>query len=516
MKKRAILYVRVSTDEQAEKGYSLRHQEEILNRYCEFKGIKVIRCFREDHSAKDFNRPQFQQLLEFIKSNKGDIDVLIFTKWDRFSRNATESYSMIRIIEKLGIELYCFEQPLDMQVPESKIMLSIFLATPEVENDRRALNTTAGMRRAKKEGRWVASAPKGYSYDRSGKKSLLVPNKDSKFIIRAFEEVLKGALPINEIRKMLNQQGFQCSQSQFYNIIRNPVYMGKIHIKRWKDEPEQIVDGLHKPIISERLFHEVQEILDGKRKPIIKRSKNELHLALRGHLICPKCAKVLTGSASSNRFKTKYYYYHCQPGCKARFKAIKANLHFSEVLKSFDFPEEVYTLYRKSMQQLFKDSIRHKKEKIKEVDRELKNLSEAIITVEDKWVKGIVDDKTFNSIKERYQSRIDDLLSKRLDLRTEDSDWMQYIKFNFNLIKDLPMYYQEADVDTKHRIIGSIFPEKLVYDGKTYRTSRMNTFVELFANNNKVFQMEENKKAVKTDDFSTLVAPPGIEPGFKV
>jgi hypothetical protein len=59
---------------------------------------------------------------------------------------------MIRILKELGIEPQAIEQPLDSSVPESKIMLAIYVSTPEVENDRRALNVLHGMRRARKEG----------------------------------------------------------------------------------------------------------------------------------------------------------------------------------------------------------------------------------------------------------------------------------------------------------------------------------------------------------------------------
>ncbi|MBK7346169.1 MAG: recombinase family protein [Chitinophagaceae bacterium] len=56
------------------------------------------------------------------------------------------------------------------------------------------------------------------------------------------------------------------SRSNFYTALRNPIYCGKIRIKAFKDEPEDIVQGIHEPIISEELFYEVQNVLDGKKK----------------------------------------------------------------------------------------------------------------------------------------------------------------------------------------------------------------------------------------------------------
>ena len=514
--KTAILYVRVSTDEQAKNGYSLRYQEARLMDYCKLKGIRVLNIYREDYSAKTFNRPEFKKLFEYLKSNKGKVDYLMFVKWDRFSRNETEAKLMIRELQKISVEPYCVEQPVDFSIPENKFVFSFYLVSPEVENDRRALNTMAGMRRAQKEGRWVASAPKGYSYDRSGNKPLLVPNKDAKFILQACEEVLKGVLPINEIRKILNRAGFRCSQSQFYNIIRNPVYMGKIHIKRWKEEAEEIVDGVHEPIISERLFNEVQEILDGKRKPLIRRSNNDHNLALRGHLICPNCGKSLTGSASTNRFKTKYFYYHCQPGCKTPFKAPRTNNLFTNVLESFNVPEEVQELYLKTIQQLFDKSIKESKNQLAAIKGELESIQDNINKAEDFLIEGSLDPQSFKRVKDRYEFKTNELLGRKVQVEIQPTDWSKYMEFNFSLLSNLPGYYNMADVETKHKIIGSIFPDKLIFDGKTYRTPMINTFVSLFANDSKVFKMEQKQKAVKIDDFSCQVAPPGIEPESKV
>ncbi|MEO6302468.1 MAG: recombinase family protein, partial [Bacteroidia bacterium] len=153
--RKAILYVRVSTDEQADKGYSLQHQEERLRKYCELHNIEVVELYKEDHSAKTFNRPEFTKLLIAIRKHKVKAELFLFLKWDRFSRNTGDAYGMINTLNKLGVEPQAIEQPLDLEIPENKIMLAFYLAAPEVENDRRALNVFAGMRRAKRDGRWM-------------------------------------------------------------------------------------------------------------------------------------------------------------------------------------------------------------------------------------------------------------------------------------------------------------------------------------------------------------------------
>lgn len=156
--RKALLYIRVSTGEQANKGYSLQYQEKQLRRYCQLQGIEIEQLYREDHSAKNFKRPAFAQLLGFLKKNKQGGRLLLFVKWDRFSRNAPDAYAMISQLNKLGVEPQAIEQPLDLSIPENKIMLAFYLAAPEAENDRRALNVTVNMRKARKTGRWVTFA----------------------------------------------------------------------------------------------------------------------------------------------------------------------------------------------------------------------------------------------------------------------------------------------------------------------------------------------------------------------
>jgi site-specific DNA recombinase len=80
--KTADLYIRVSTDEQADKGYSQRNQEETLRKYCEINLLQVRKVIFEDHSAKTFNRPRWNELLLLLRRNTGKSNLLLFTKWD--------------------------------------------------------------------------------------------------------------------------------------------------------------------------------------------------------------------------------------------------------------------------------------------------------------------------------------------------------------------------------------------------------------------------------------------------
>lgn len=140
-KQNALLYVREKGLEQMGASKEtieskLNYQEEQLRLYCEQKQINIVGVYREIYTAQDFNRPEFNKILAYIKEHQGAIDLLLFLKWDRFSRNYPESFKMIDTLEGLQVKPYAVEQPLDLKIPENKMMLAFYQAmtTNKVSN----------------------------------------------------------------------------------------------------------------------------------------------------------------------------------------------------------------------------------------------------------------------------------------------------------------------------------------------------------------------------------------------
>lgn len=207
----------MSTDEQADKGYSQRNQEEVLRKYCEINSIGIRDVIYEDHSAKTFIRPQWKKIVLNLKKYKNKTDLILFTKWDRFSRSAGDAYQMINMLRKLGVEPQAIEQPLDLSIPENKMTLAFYLVAPEVENDRRALNVFHGMRRAKKEGRYVSQAPVGYA-NRSkedGSKYIALKEPEASIMRCAFHELSKGIFSTEDIHRLDKKKGIKTGMHSF-------------------------------------------------------------------------------------------------------------------------------------------------------------------------------------------------------------------------------------------------------------------------------------------------------------
>lgn len=512
MKRKAIIYVRVSTDEQAEKGYSLKYQVERLQAYCDGNNIEVVLVISEDYSAKTFDRPEWTKLLEKLRKNLVQADLILFTKWDRFSRNAPDAYTMIKRLKKYAIEPQAIEQPLDISIPENKLMLAIFLTAPEVENDRRALNVIGGMRRARKEGRWMTQAPQGYRNTvNDNNKKIIVPNKDAPMIKWVFEELSKGITNVFDVWKLAKDKGLECSKNNIWNIIRNPVYMGKVPVAAYKDENAYLAAGQHEPIISEKLFYDVQDILNGRKRNVPTKNTRCNELPLRGFLLCKRCGRLLTGSASKGN-GGKYYYYHCQKGCCERFKADLANEVFCEGLKEFNSKPNAIETYLITLRRAFLINQEDNSNNIGVYKKEIEKLRSRMYSAQTMMLDKDIDPAEFRDIKSRLEPEIEKLERKITNLSSGSENYAEYIAGGIDLIRKMSDFFASADLQAKQQLIGSIFPEKFVFENNTYRTTQFlmpfNRILAIGA----AFAGKKKGTETKIMFQSSSVVPLGFEP----
>ncbi|MBI1838679.1 MAG: recombinase family protein [Flavobacteriia bacterium] len=509
-----ILYIRVSTDEQADKGYSQRHQEEILSKYALMKEYNIIAIFKEDHSAKSFIRPEFTKIIGILKKKNHEINLLLFTKWDRFSRNAGDAYAMINKLNKFGVEPQAMEQPLDLSVPENKMMLAFYLAAPEVENDRRSLNVLVGMRRAKKEGRYVGSAPKGYSNKRDEQgRAIIVPNDQADHIRKAFEWLATGLYSNIEVKKMIEAKfEHYMSISHFHTLIRNPIYIGYVPIKAYKDEKAHLVKGIHEPLIDEALFWKVQDLLAKKAKILPpKQAKIREDFPLRAILQCRKCGGSITGSRSKGNGGL-YSYYHCQHQCRERFKTESANVAFEKLLESFKFKEEVIDGYAEILIIELKAQQKNGNTRVIQIEKEISQFKERISKALQLMLDGDISPDDYKTIKSNYEEKITDLNRKKIISSTSEMTLIQQLEFGYGKLKNLLNYYQSVDINTKQAIISSIFKDKITYENGQYRTPVFNEVINLILKNDKGLGKKNKKTSGDNPPMSSQVPTTGFEP----
>ncbi|MFT6760221.1 MAG: site-specific DNA recombinase [Psychroserpens sp.] len=515
MSKRAALMSRVSSDEQA-KGYSLGVQSEALENYCQRNDIEIIYSFTEDHSAKNFDRPAFKEFLEYLKKNKGSIDLFLFTSWDRFSRNSMDAYHMIDRLKKLGIEAQSIEQPIDFSVPENKMMLAMYLVMPEVDNDRRSIKIRGGIRAALKAGRWCRMAPFGYRNTRDeNSRPIIVPNQYAEPIKVSFKRIANGKSQ-PEARKELNESGVPIQKSRFSEMLRNPMYMGKIEVPALQEEPYQVIEGEHSGIVSEKLFFQVQQVLKGNRPNtrIEPKIQNEL-LPLRGILKCSNCDGKLTGSRSRGRNGIRHAYYHCNHCGNERYKAESANEAVVDVLNELKFSQPSKMIYKELVKRLLNGDQKGKKLKIDKLNSEIEQQSSRIERLQDSLADGLMSYEDFNNMKSRFTS-LQESAQKELDeLQVDNTEKAALLNNALDVIYKLGEFYTEADAKRKIKILGSIFPEMLEFDGNKCRTTKINQAVALCLSVDKGFSENKNRILPQKLEVSGWVEPEGFEPSSK-
>ena len=410
----AILYIRVSTDEQAQKGFSQRSQEEKLSKYCRENHVDILKSIFEDHSARNFQRPAWSEMIRSFNITKHSIpNLILFTRWDRFSRNTANAYYMITLLGKMGIEPQAIDQPLDISIPENKVLLAMYIVTAEVENDRRSLNVKQGMLRAKREGRWMGLAPFGYINVSmpNGSKTIVPYEPQATLVTKAFE-MLPEAVSVRAAYRELRKMGIRYSLSSFFIMLQRPVYCGKIRIGQSTDQQSMDIPGIHQPLVSEELFNLVQARIRHPEKRYSKQTVNPI-LMLRGFLYCPLCSNKLTGSGSKGHSK-RYFYYHCTRQCRYRIRADMVNENFIHQIEKLKPLPAYAELFKSVLKDEYEN--RHERASLSKaaLNRALHKLIDRAANARELLVKGIIDEEDHLSIKSDCENRID-ILGEQLN-----------------------------------------------------------------------------------------------------
>ena len=462
--KSAYLYVRVSTDEQKRKGYSLPEQEDRLLKYCEYNNIEVKGIFREDFSAKNFNRPEWKKLIATVRSKAKEDKNILFIKWDRFSRNIEYAYEMIGVLRKHKATAMAIDQPIDFSVPESTVMLAVYLSVPEAENSRRALNTANGIRRAKQMGRYPSKAPLGFiNLTTVDGKKIIAPKQPEAGIIRwVFHQLAKNIHKIEEVRKAADAKGLKCSRSYFFKLIRNPAYCGLIPIKLRTGE-QYMVKGIHDRLISEALFHEVQRIITTKRKISSKRDELKAMFFLTGFLICPLCNRKLCGSFSQGSTK-KHPYYHCRGRCKTRIKAPLLNERYQQELQQLMLSNKAVNIFNCVLEDWNTNT--QKAEYLQERQQVVRRLQEQQLTLSQArklFIAAILKLDDYSELKREYHVNSKCLKRELSDINEKLKNIDKQRQLGGRPIVNILHGFSSMDTTDKKHLVNLIPPLKVDY-----------------------------------------------------
>jgi site-specific DNA recombinase len=483
---KAIIYIRVSTTEQAELGTSLKSQEEICRDYAKRNNYDVLKVFIErGESAKTTNRTELKNMLDFISLKYNEIDSLIVFKLDRLARNLIDYTNLLSIFSKSGIVLKSATETIG-ESPEGKLMQNMIASFAQFHNDQKSQRTKIGMNQALKEGRWIWVPPFGYKYEKLNSKSYLMFSKDKKIVEGIFNSFLNGKKQY-EILESLKNNGIKISATKLDYTLSNPIYIGKIKTKM----VEGLIQGVHKPIIDEATFYKVQDMLNRKPKEFHEINKSG-EFVLTRFLKCPSCNRRLKGSFSQGRHK-KYPYYHCtNKGCS--FKPLKKEITediFFEYIKSIEPTDKVLDNFISATKEYNSNTQADIRKRMRLLNKGIKELEHDQKSIEDLAING-----TFT--KERFQKKISEveakLVKKEIEIKdlqkniVDIDDLLNYARY---FLKNLSKLWINSASESKRKLQDYIFPEGIYIENNRCRTAKIRTIFKYLSLSN-----ESNSKVV--------------------
>lgn len=351
---KAALYIRVSTDMQADKD-SLPLQKSDLQKLAELNGITDYVIFEDaGFSGKNFNRPKFQEMIQRVR--QGEFTHIFVWKLDRISRNLMDFLKLYEELSKLKVAFISKNETFDTSSAGGEAMLKILLIFAEMERKTISERVTAVMLNRAKENKWNGGRyPFGYMQgpeivdNATGKKSKTWPVPDpitAPLAVNIFQ-LYKSYKSLRKVAQILNDTGVRPSCSKYWStvgihkILTNKFYYGvytynRINVNEvdrkylYRDESEWIsVCGCHEALVTKELWDECNEILKNNRhyKPAIGSKVGAQEKYIFGGLLkCATCGYGLTSRDRKNipnERQSTYYYCSNYPannltGCKNR------------------------------------------------------------------------------------------------------------------------------------------------------------------------------------------------------
>ena len=291
---KAALYIRVSTEEQAQHGLSVEAQTAALREWAKKEKVAVVGEYIDaGFSARKpaSTRPELQRMLNDVRAGK--VELIVFTKLDRWFRNIAEYYKVQEVLESNNTSWKAIHEDYETVTSSGRLKVNIMLAVSQDEADR----TSERIKRVndrKKELREPLTGRTSLGYKVEDKKYIIDEN-EAVIVRDMFSYYIESRSTYSTQRYMLNKYGIKRDTTTLRRMLSNPAYKGEMHN-----------DKEYCPaIIPPALFDEVQDIMSQRSTRHSGSPKGNIYL-FKGMLRCGECGHAMTGLMGK-----KAHYYRC-------------------------------------------------------------------------------------------------------------------------------------------------------------------------------------------------------------
>ena len=501
--KRAIRYLRFSQIGQS--NGSIERQEMYTDQWLQFNKVELVDTFIDrGKSAKTFDRPDFIKLQEFISKHYKAVDYLLVDQLDRFSRDAGEAMSMVKMLQKrYNIQVVSVTEGItfDYETPGSFFRAGLQLLLAEEDNINRSVKIRGGLYTARaREGRFIATTPP-YGYIKQGERKerkLIIEENEAKVVRFIYDSYLRD-MPMQVIKTKAYELGFtKRGNIAVERLLSNPVYAGMLQVQAYKEYPGGLFPAIHEPIIDITTWQMVQEKM---KRPEKTRTVIDEAIPHRGVVKC-HCGNPLTGAASRGKSGKYFYYYKCQNSKHNNFSAIKAHKQFLDACNLMSLPQKWLTEIKKECTDTIDLELKANREKVKEKKFELEQVQEKMYSVEEKWISNQISRDTYDRWYSTYNTAILTLKGSIERLSEDQSKAFSILKENIDYLTDMKYVYSAATTLQKREFIKMVFDNNLYYQDGIYRTP---TMMKILSHNS--LEMKEKGLLVyekKRDNFSII------------
>lgn len=295
MKKRVALYVRVSTQEQKKHGLSVDSQIAALEGYCAEKKYTVVDVYNDagiSARKKYTKRPGLLRLLNDCEQKK--IDLIIFTKLDRWFRSVADYYEVQSILEKNKVPWQAIWEDYETVTSQGVFKVNIMLSVAQAEADRTSERIKAIME-FKRQNREYLGGPLPLGYIANGKK--IVKDPETEHIVNDMFDYYFSTFSKYKTADYISQKYPEIAKRDergtFYKILSNPAYTGKFYgIKNYCDA-----------YITQEQWKKIQKVSNEK---VYENGIKRIYI-FSGLLRCPVCGARMGGSVSHGRKTYRCY-----------------------------------------------------------------------------------------------------------------------------------------------------------------------------------------------------------------
>lgn len=462
---RCGVYVRVSTDDQRDNGYSIDSQLRMIKEYCEKNDYSIVDVYNDaGHSGKDLMRPEMQRLLADIKSKK--IDKLIAIKVDRLTRNNYDGFWLLNYCEEHDVKIELILEPYDVSTANGEMIFGMNLVFGQRERKEIGARTKRAMEEMALEKIHPSKAPYGYVRNKNTGHLEIEPIESQ--VVKEIFELCKQGHSTRNIATIMHDNNAYLKQGKWlsdrvYKILTNSIYIGIFEYGKYKRKPQDIlrVENYCEPIIDINTWNATRNVLVKN-----KHSNYGEHIHLFSGLVkCPLCGEIMSSSESfkyPNGKQKVYYHLRCKnANCKGygyHYNTEKIETKLKRIL-------EELTIFMLSMDNEIITCNSTKSNDVKEIEKAIEKLKMQEKRLVGLYLSSTLDVETINHKNEVIKKEIDKLTKKKTTIDPDNSSK----EYTIELVKKLDCI-EENDklIFTNIKNIGFTF----LYDLLTRKSKR--------------------------------------------